>query len=153
MRKRGITKEQSRWYLLSSLIIFFAVEIVAEITQLWLVGKPSLSNLNTYNRSLSVIPEAMSTGASVFLAFGLSYQPRGRVYAIVALGIVISALSFTLVNINFLSSTFEYASGLTWTIPSGILSGLFFIGTATFVAGIMSIVLRDSIIRKTGIEA
>ncbi|AKA48767.1 hypothetical protein IX51_06245 [uncultured archaeon] len=153
MKSKGITLEQSRVFLISSIVIFLAAEIVAEIIQLWLVNNPSLSNLNTYNRILANIPGGISTGASVLLAFGLGYQPKGRIFIIAVIGLILTASAFILNSMDFLTSTFEYYPGLHWTVPSGFLSGMFVIGIGTFVAGIMSVVLHDMITMKEGIKA
>lgn len=139
--------------MISSILTYLAVVVLAEIIQLWLMHNPSLSNLNTYNKTLANIPDAISTGASVLLVYGLGYQSKRRIYLVVLTGIIFTVLAFGLNSIDFLSSTFEYYPGIYWTIPSGFLSGMAAIGIGTIVAGIMSVVLRNMIIIKAGIEA
>lgn len=139
--------------LILSIVIFISAEIIAEISQLWLVNNPSVSSLTTYNRTLSNIPQALSTGASVFLTFGLPYYSRRRINSIIAVGLVLLILSFVLNFLNILSSTIEYYPGYYWTIPSGPLSNLFAIGLGTVIAAIMSFLLRDMLIGKTSAKA
>lgn len=139
--------------MISSILTYLAVVVIAEVIQLWLMHNPSLSNLNTYNKTLANIPDAISTGASVLLVYGLGYQSKRRIYLVVLTGIIFTVLAFGLNSIDFLSSTFEYYPGIYWTTPSGFLSGMAAIGIGTSVAGIMSVVLRNMIIIKVGIEA
>ena len=153
MNFKGVTIMQSKLFLLSSIIIFIAAEAIAEITQLWLLGNPSISALTTYNGMLGNIPQALSVGASTLLPSGLAYQPKRRVIAMVAVGLVLMAFSLVLTHLSILSTTVEYYPGFYLTVASAPLSNLSIVGLGITLGGIVSLAFRDMLIRKEGVGA
>lgn len=141
-RKR-ITPRQSNHFLLASTIIFVAAGVVAEASDLWLRNSPSITNLVTYNRALSAIPQAMSTTASVFMAFGLIYRSRKIIVSLILTGSVLVVLSFILTYLDLFSTNIEYYPGYYTTISFGPLAVLFFAGIGTIVAAFIAFLFRD----------
>ncbi len=152
-KNTGITNRLSRIYLIAAIVIFVSEEVIAIIVQFWMVNSPSLSKLTLYNNTLSNLPMALSVTESIFLVFGLAYHSRRVIGTIVASGAVLMAVSIVLTYREFLSSTIDYSNGLTWTIPFMPTSSLVFIGFAAVVGGIISIALRDTLLRRKDVMA
>lgn len=152
VKRRGYTRRQAKLFLTSSVIIFVAAEIVAGLIDIWFMNNSSPSGMVTYNRWLSNLPYAISTGATVFLAIGLSYESRRNILWVISGGVVLAVVAFSPYFVNFLNITIEYSPGYYYTIIPDPISNLFAIGMGMVIAATMSYLLRDMLARNTGVE-
>lgn len=148
MNSRGITRRQSRIFLITSLVLFITAEIAAEILYLWVIGNPSIGRLATYNRWGYSIPEGLSVAGILLLASGLVYRSARSIAAMVSAGLGLMILSFVLGSMGAFNATIEYYPGYYWTLVSGPMANLFIIGLGTVIAAIVGYALRDTVTRN-----
>ncbi len=148
MVQKGISRRSSRIFLVAAIIIFIAAEIIAEVADFWLAHNPSVSNLLTFNRWYSTIPQAMTTGAIVFLVFGLAYSSLKTHILVTIAGIIIAAIPFILEPYNLFSFQVQYYPGYNLTMLWQPLTNLFDIGLGMAIGAILGFFLRDKLTLK-----
>lgn len=148
MGRKGIGRKDSKVFLIASIVIFAAAEIIAEFADLWLMKNPSLGNLLTYNRWFSTVPNALSVGASVSLMFGLVYHSRLTIISTIFVGAALLSLSFILGYSSLFIFSIEYYPGYSISLISGPVANLFGIGLGAVIAAIFGSVFRDNLIQK-----
>lgn len=149
MERGKISNTQSRLFLALSLAVFAAAETFAWASQSWLVNNSSIANLLLYNRWYATIPEALTTGAAVFLVFGLVHMPRKAIATIVISGLALAALSFILSNNVLFKVSVQFSPGYFIDLVWAPVANLFNIGLGTAISAIVSFLFRSSL-AKTG---
>lgn len=149
MAQKGISPRNSSLFLAASITIFFFAEVIAEVADIWLTSNPSVNNLLTFNRWYSTIPPALTTGAIVFMLFGLIYYSGRTIILVIVSGIILAVVPFVLEPYSFFSFQLQYYPGHYMPMVWEPLSNLFNIGLGVAIAAIVSIFFRGSLVQKT----
>ncbi len=143
MRIGGISRATSRYYLVASLVIFAASEVLAYAVDLWLMANQSGTALNTYNSWLGNLPGAINLSATICLVYGALYLPIIIKSLMITMGVGITAASFVLGYVFQLSFKVEYYPGYYLSLIDDPVATLFYIGMGLIIGTIFSMVFHD----------
>lgn len=142
-----ITRNQAKYFLLSSVVVYSLALIVTLALHSWFGNHPLLNNLNTY-QLLSPLPVAMCVGASASLKFVFDLLSPRTCIPLVAISAAFTAVSYVFYSLQFSSNPYIYLvpSGRTYVLASMRFT-IFCICLTILVEALISLLLRNRKVR------